>query len=246
MEARDRILVALDTNDIGKLNEYARALGPHVGGFKIGLEALLSIGLKPALNAIRGYGPAAENVFVDAKLHDIPDTVAAAVRAIVEHPQVKFVNLHASAGIDAVQKAAKAKGQAKLLAVTVLTSLDDAHARVVYGEGDAAYHVARLAQIAFVDGRNGADGVVCSPHEAQLVKKAAASWRGDLITVVPGVRPEWAESNDQKRVMTPGEAVCRDADYVVIGRPITKPPGKIGSPAAAAKLIAEEIRSALG
>src|SRR5688572_6921103 len=122
MEAKDRILIALDTDDIGKIAHWAKTLGPHVGGFKIGLEALMAVGLKDALNAMRGYGPAVDNIFVDVKAHDIPETIRKAVRAVVKHPQVKFVNVHASAGEDGLRAAAEAKGSAKVLAVTVLTS----------------------------------------------------------------------------------------------------------------------------
>lgn len=242
MQAKDRILVALDTRKIEDLVTAAKTLGPHVGGFKIGLETLLSIGLKPALNAMRGYGPATENIFVDAKIHDIPNTMAGAVRAIVEHPQVKFVNVHASAGPEGIAAAASAKGQAKLLAVTLLTSFNDATAHAVYGPGDAAYHVARLAQIAIIDGCQGADGVVCSPQEARLVREM---FKGRLFTVTPGIRPKWSAKDDQERVTTPAEAVRNGATYLVIGRPITNPPVQIGTPVAAAMLIAQEIAEAL-
>lgn len=245
MLPKERILVALDTNDIGRLNALAKSLGPHVGGFKIGLEALLSIGLAPALNAIKGYGPATDNVFVDAKIHDIGDTMAGAVSAVVRHPQVKFVNLHASAGIDGMRRAAEAKGpRVKLIAVTVLTSLTPAAASEIYGDfgwkhdptvNSLVLKFARAARDA------GCDGVVCSAREAIPLRREMPEGF-DLLT--PGIRPTWAAKNDQERVMTPAEAVKNGATYLVIGRPITNPPSEIGSPAAAAKLIAEEIAAA--
>lgn len=244
MQPKDRILVALDTRKLEDLVQWTKTLAPHVGGFKIGLEALLSIGLKPALNAIRSGAPSTENVFVDAKIHDIPNTMAGAVRAVVEHPQVKFVNVHASAGLEGMRAAAAAKGGAKLLAVTVLTSFDGSTAAEVYGDfgpkhatgvGSLVLKFARAAAAA------GCDGAVCSPQEIALLRAHVPS----LALVTPGVRPAWASADDQKRVMTPGEAVAEGATYLVIGRPITKPPEKIGSPAAAAKLIADEISEAL-
>ncbi len=244
MQPKERILVALDTRKIEDLVHWTKALGPHVGGFKIGLEALLSIGLKSALNAIRSGVPATENIFVDAKIHDIPNTMAGAVRAVVEHPQVKFVNVHASAGIEGMRAAASAKGGAKLLAVTILTSLDAAAAAEVYGDfgpkhetgvGSLVLKFARAADAA------GCDGVVCSPQEIAPLRRYVPS----LALVTPGVRPSWASADDQKRVMTPGEAVKAGATYLVIGRPITKPPEKIGPPVSAARLIADEIAEAL-
>ncbi|HJV32792.1 MAG TPA: orotidine-5'-phosphate decarboxylase [Patescibacteria group bacterium] len=238
MLPKERILVALDTNDIGRLNALAKTLGPHVGGFKIGLEALFSIGLKPALNAMRGYGPATDNIFVDAKLHDIPNTMERALRSIVEHPQVKFVNVHASAGVTGVSVLTTAKGQAKLLAVTVLTSFDDDACKEVY-RAAAPVAAKRLAELV---GSCLIDGLVCSPKEVPLFRADPAFDR--LVLVTPGVRPKWSTKDDQERVATPGEAVRAGADYLVIGRPITNPPSEIGSPAAAAKLIAEEIAAA--
>ena len=239
MQAKDRILVALDTRKLEDLVTYAKTLGPHVGGFKIGLEALLSIGLKPALNAMRGYGPATDNIFVDAKIHDIPNTMAGAVRAVVEHPQVKFVNVHASAGTEGMRAAAEAKGGAKLLAVTVLTSFDGETCRTVYGapiEPTVGTFVASARDA-------GADGIVCSPKETEWLSRQHAL-RG-LIYVTPGVRPKWSAKDDQERVTTPSQAILNGSTYLVIGRPITAPPEKVGTPVAAAKLIAEEIAEAL-
>lgn len=256
MQPKDRILVALDTRKPEDFIRYARTLGDQVGGFKIGLEALLSIGLKDALNMLRGYGPASENIFVDAKIHDIPNTMAGAVRAVVEHPQVKFVNVHASAGAAGMRAAAEAvtasnaetRRRVRLLAVTVLTSMDRAAARAVYGkdELDRFGHLGMdaLVQKFAVDAHTaGCRGVVCSPKEIGAIRMIIED--ADFALVTPGVRPAWASADDQKRVMTPGEAVKAGATYLVIGRPITKPPEQVGSPAAAAKLIAEEIGAEL-
>lgn len=251
MHAKDRILVALDTRKIEDLVTAAKTLGPHVGGFKIGLEALLSIGLKPALNAMRGYGPATENIFVDAKIHDIPNTMAGAVRAVVDHPQVKYVNIHASAGAAGMKAAAAAKGKAKLLAVTVLTSMGPRDAAPVYGpstwspaEADVHRVVTKFMLAA---SEAGCDGIVCSPRDVLLLRRKLppATCAAGFAFVTPGVRPEWAAAGDQKRVATPYEAVRNGATHLVIGRPIMKPPETIGSSVVAAKLIAEEIAEAL-
>ena len=242
MEAKDRILVALDTNDVGKLVHWAKTLGSHVGGFKIGLEALLSIGLKPALNAIRGYGPATDNVFIDAKIHDIPQTMLNSVRAVVEHPQVKFVNVHASAGLEGMRASAAVKGGAKLLAVTVLTSHTPEACEDIFG----AMTEKRVGRFASQAREAGCDGVVCSPEDLHELRKPylRESCRG-LLYVTPGVRPKWSAKNDQERVTTPAEAIRLGADYLVIGRPITAPPERIGSPVSAAQLIADEIAAEL-
>jgi orotidine-5'-phosphate decarboxylase len=143
-----------------------------------------------------------------------------------------------------MRAAAAAKGGAKLLAVTVLTSLDAAAAAEIYGDFGPK-HAAGVGNLVLKFARDadaaGCDGVVCSPQEIASLRRHVPT----LALVTPGVRPVWASADDQKRVMTPGVAVKAGATYLVIGRPITKPPEKIGSPAAAAKLIAEEIVEAL-
>jgi orotidine-5'-phosphate decarboxylase len=123
-----------------------------------------------------------------------------------------------------------------VIGVTVLTSIDQRTLQEeLHVSGELAAYAVHLAQLAK---SAGLDGVVCSPHEVAGIKKACGS---EFLTVVPGVRPEWAAAGDQKRVMTPGEAVQAGADYLVIGRPISKPPENIGTPTDAAKLIQEEI-----
>ena len=239
MEAKDRILIALDTDDIGKIAHWAKTLGPHVGGFKIGLEALMAVGLKDALNAMRGYGPAVDNIFVDVKAHDIPETIRKAVRAVVKHPQVKFVNVHASAGEDGLRAAAEAKGSAKVLAVTVLTSFDEDDCRAVYGAG-VQMTVAKFVAAA----RDaGADGIICSPKEAEWLSPQKSL--RDLLYVTPGVRPKWSAKDDQERVTTPAQAVKNGSTHLVIGRPILEAAKYGRTPAGAANEIADEIAAAL-
>lgn len=232
MDPRDRILVALDTHDQAELLRLAKTLGPHVGGFKIGLEALLGIGLKECLNTVVPYGRQRRCVFVDAKLHDIGDTMAGASKAIVQYPGVMSYNVHASAGPTGMRKAAAVKGDAKLLAVTVLTSLDDEECERIYG-ADTEDTVERLAELT----RGcGVDGIICAPTDVERMKEAYP----DMLLVTPGVRSKGVAKNDQKRVMTPGEAFRRGSTHIVSGRQLTA----ADSPVAAAKLLAEEIAEA--
>jgi orotidine-5'-phosphate decarboxylase len=225
MEAKDRILVALDTD--------------HVGGFKIGLEALLGIGLKDALNAMRGYGQATDNVFVDVKTHDIPETIRKAVRTVVKHPQVKFVNVHASAGAAGLRAAVEAKGNAKVLAVTVLTSFSEDACRDVYGAG-VQMTVGKFVSAAL---EAGVDGIICSPQEAEWLSIQPSLQR--LLYVTPGVRPKWSAKNDQERVTTPAQAVRNGSTHLVIGRPILEAKDYGRTPIGAAHAIADEIAQAL-
>lgn len=234
MDPRDRIIVALDTSDQAELVRLGKTLGPHVGGFKIGLEVMHAIGLPTALNALRGYGRTRRNVFADAKLCDIPNTVGMAARSIAALPEVAWLNVHASCGVESMRAAVKEKGQAKVLAVTILTSIGRDEIWRLYGrDHDPLLTMTRMAIEA------GADGIICSPQDLEAVTSVRGSDR--LIKVTPGVRPEWAAANDQKRVMTPKEAMRAGADYLVIGRPITKPPENMISPAVAAQSIARDI-----
>lgn len=241
MDPRDRIIVALDTHDQAELLRLARTLGPHVGGFKIGLEALLGIGLKECLNTVGAYGRQRRCVFVDAKLHDIPNTMAGAAKAIVQHPNVMFFNVHASAGLEGMKAAAKMKGDVKLLAVTVLTSIDTPTCQDIYG----ATISDKVGRFAWEANEAGCDGVVCSPEDLKRLHHPlmADDYKG-LMFVTPGVRPKWSAKNDQERVTTPAEAIGNGATHLVVGRPITQPPETI-TPVAAARMIADEIAEAL-
>lgn len=223
------ILVALDTPTGMEARRLATELVPHVAGFKIGLELLMGPG--PSLIAeLRELG---RPIFVDAKLHDIPNTVSAAARQLGA-AGARWVTVHASGGramLDAAVTglAAGADGDvAGILAVTVLTSLDDLTAMGV--EDAIPDQVGRLARLA-----SGAqvEGVVCSAREIRVCAAAAP----DLIRVVPGIRPGGVAQDDQARVATPEAAIAEGADYLVIGRAITRAP----DPAAAAADIAKTI-----
>ena len=151
---------------------------------------------------------------------------------------VRMFNVHASAGKEAILQAVANKRNSLVLGVTVLTSIDGDECVSIFGE-EPRDKVIEFATM-LVDAE--ADGVICSPQELEALKVFDP---GVLLRVTPGVRPKWAAIGDQKRVMTPGEAIKAGADYLVIGRPITKPPPEIGGPVEAAKKIAEEIVQAL-
>ena len=206
------VFCALDTANRTRALELAYQVGPAVGGLKIGMEAFYALGRS-------GYEAIAETglpIFLDLKLHDIPNTVAGAVRALVPlRPAI--LNVHASGGRAMMEAAAEAaEGRFKIIAVTVLTSLDDEDLAAQSILGGTHEHALRLA----VSARDaGIDGVVCSAHEAGAIK---AECGADFLTVVPGIRPAGSGGDDQKRVLTPAAARAGGADILVIGRPITE------------------------
>jgi orotidine-5'-phosphate decarboxylase len=213
---RDRLCVALDGSDREWILGTAGELAPHVGWLKLGLEAFTAFG--PPLVEEMTAGQA--RVFLDIKLHDIPNTVRRAAANCAATGAAMF-NVHASGGramLDATIEGAAtgATGRRPLvLAVTVLTSLDAA-ATVELGIGaDPAELVVRWASLAQ---SAGLDGVVASAREAAAVRRACGP---DFLIVTPGIRPAWAASGDQRRIMTPADAVAAGSDVLVIGRPIT-------------------------
>jgi orotidine-5'-phosphate decarboxylase len=226
------IFVALDTPVLSQALALAAAVRPHVGGFKVGLEFITALGP----DAVREVAALGLPVFADVKFHDIPNTVAGAAREIARLGATIF-NIHVAGG-EAMMRAAvdAARGvdpKMKIIGVTVLTSLNDADLSAVGQQGPAQAQVERLAKLAR---HCGLDGVVCSPQEIALVRKACGA---DFLIVTPGVRPAGADLADQRRVMTPAEGMRLGADILVVGRPITG----AADPAAAAKAIAAEIRS---
>ena len=233
MDPRERILVALDTTDVDRAKALALTLEGHVGGIKIGKEFFTAHGPQ-GVREVAGDG---QPLFLDLKFHDIPNTVAGAIRSALRLKPL-ILNVHAAGGVAMMKAAAEAvaeagAGRPLLIAVTVLTSLGDDDMADIGVGSSAAEQVARLAGLAQA---SGLDGVVCSPREIELVRQACGA---DFKTVVPGIRPEWAAAGDQKRIMTPRQAVDAGADYVVIGRPITG----ADDPVAAAKRIGEELKS---
>lgn len=232
-EARDRLFVALDTTDLERAARLARELAGRVGGLKVGKEFFTAHGPDGLRAAVGG-----EPLFLDLKFHDIPNTVAGAVRAAMRLSP-RILNVHASGGRammeaarDALREGADDAGVEPpwLVAVTVLTSLDDADLAAVGQQGPAAEQVVRLARLAQ---DCGLDGVVCGPREIAPLRAACGP---DFKLVVPGIRPAWAASGDQKRVMTPKAAVAAGADVIVVGRPITAAEDPLD---AAEKIVAE-------
>lgn len=230
----DRMIIALDV----QTQEEAIALVSrlkHARTFKVGLELFAAEG--PAL--FRKLKALRKAIFLDLKLHDIPNTVAGAVRSASKHG-VQMMTVHASGGREMMVRAAEAAAAAAksgagpkplLLGVTVLTSLKDADLEEVGQGSDVASQVLRLAGLAKAAGL---DGVVCSPREIELLRR---EYGRELVIVTPGIRPVWAAAQDQKRIMTPAEAVAKGADYLVIGRPVTGAP----SPDEAFLRIVEEL-----
>jgi orotidine-5'-phosphate decarboxylase len=230
MKTTDRIFVALDTTNLDHAAHLANQLVGIVGGVKMGKEFLTVHGLEGVRKVARCGMP----VFLDTKFHDIPNTVASAIRAVL--PLNPFiVNVHASGGtamMRAAQSAVEEAGENRplLIAVTVLTSMKDedlAEIGMPLSTKDQVVALARLTQ------KSGLDGIVCSPLEITAVRRACGP---NFKLIVPGIRPTWSTDDDQKRTTTPSDAIKLGADYLVIGRPITS----AKNPVEAAQKIAEE------
>ncbi len=233
-DPKQGIIVALDVNTLEAAGKLVEVLAPHVGCFKIGLELISAVGGPQAVKFVHELGG---KVFYDGKFNDIPNTVAGATRAVA-NLGVWMLNVHASAGIDAMMAAVKNRGHSLVLAVTVLTSFEENDAHLIFGAPSKAkvLQLARFARLA------DCDGIICSPQELELLGKRPEF--AGLTKITPGVRPAWAAAGDQRRIMTPADAINAGATALVIGRPITNPPPEIGGPVEAAKRIAEEIASA--
>lgn len=250
MEAKDRIIVALDVDSVDKAITLVKELTPHVGYFKIGLELIYTIladliTAKNEAEAVEILRKVRElfylvegKLFTDTKLADIPNTVAGASKAIAKIG-VKMFNVHASIGKEAVKQAVTNRGNSLVLGVTVLTSILEEECVSIFGDKPGE----KVIQFAKMLVEVGADGIVCSPQELEILNRFPELKK--LVKVIPGVRPLWAAKGDQKRVMTPYEAIMAGATHLVIGRPITQPPPEIGTPVEAAEKIVEEIEKAL-
>ncbi len=220
------IYVAIDTSDLAAAEALARAVAPHVGGLKLGLQFFMAHG-PDGVRRMQAFGLP---VFLDVKLHDIGNTVAGAMTSLAPLA-VAIVNVHASIGVEAM-KAARAviDPATAIIAVTVLTSFDDADLAAI---GVPARVPDQVAHFAAMTRAAGLQGIVCSGSEAAATR---AAWP-DAMIVVPGVRPAGGDLGDQKRVMTPRDAVDAGASILVVGRPITA----AADPAAAAAAIAETL-----
>jgi orotidine-5'-phosphate decarboxylase len=239
LTATDRLVLALDVDNDSEALGIVSELKDAVGMFKVGHQLFTAYG-PDIVRRIIGMGG---RVFLDLKYHDIPNTVAKASAEAVKLG-VSIFNVHALGGLDMMKASAEASKEAAfksglpspiVLAVTILTSMDEKNLRkelkITRSLQREVSHLARLAQ------RAGMHGVVASPQELKMLRR---SIRGPFVILTPGVRPDWAGKDDQKRIMTPGEAVTAGADYLVIGRPVLKAPDR----QAAVEKILEEIKKA--
>ncbi len=246
--ARQKVILALDFPSLEPALKLAQSLSSVVGIFKINIHLFTAEG-PSAVEKLNKLGP---GIFLDLKFHDIPNTVKGAVTSAIGLPGVQLLDLQALGGLEMMRAAAMARDEAKgsksvppkLLAITILTSMNNAAMRGVGIAGPASRRVVQLARLSQ---KAGMDGVVASPHEVRAIRRACGK---DFLIVVPGIRPvvggapgdgRKGKTDDQARVATPAEAIRAGADYLVIGRPITGAP----DPEAAARAILEEISSAL-
>ena len=237
----ERLFVALDYPDAASALSVAEKLAPLGVSYKVGMQLFYAAGM----SVVRQLQPYGKTVFVDLKLHDIPNTVAGAVDSLVRQG-VEFLNVHTQGGpemmqaaVDAAYKAADASGKPapKLIAVTLLTSLSERHVReFLFVESASAQEY--VQHLALQAKKCGMHGVVCSAQEAALIRKR----RPRFSAGTPGIRPSGADTQDQQRVITPAQALKNGADYLVVGRPITG----AADPLSAARGIVEEMRGALG
>ncbi len=205
------IILALDTKELETAKSWIEATNESIGIYKIGLEFYLKFGA----DGLRRLADAGDfKIFLDLKLHDIPNTVSAAVSSVVDLAP-KFLTIHASGGAAMIKAASDAAPNVSITAVTILTSLSDSD---LVDIGYAKSTKSSAASLAKLASENGARSIVCSPFEASEIRAVV----GDKLEIItPGVRPTGADLGDQKRVMTPKEAVTAGANYLVIGRPIT-------------------------
>jgi orotidine-5'-phosphate decarboxylase len=225
--ARDRLIVALDVETVDAARALVATLGDAVSFYKIGMELAYGGGLELA----RELKDAGKRVFIDLKLHDIGATVERATRQIARL-NMDFLTVHAYPQTMAAARAGA--GDLKLLAVTVMTSYDDAD----LAEAGYAFSVADLvARRAAQAKAAGIDGLILSPLELSAIRPVVGP---KMLLVTPGVRPAGADAGDQKRIMTPGEAIAASANHIVVGRPVTR----AADPRAAARAIVAEIAAA--
>lgn len=229
---KDRLAVALDFPAAKAALDLVDQLSGTCRWFKVGMELYYATG-NALVETLRNRG---FNVFLDLKLHDIPNTVAGAVRSATQ-AGASLLTIHASGGpvmMAAAAEAATAPGSPRLLAVTVLTSIDAAQLNATGVHSTPAEQVVRLAKLAQHSGIN---GMVCSPEEVGTLR---AELGNDALLVIPGIRPTGSDVGDQKRIATPAAAIERGASMLVVGRPITRAP----NPATAAESILKEIEAA--
>lgn len=237
MIAKDRLIFPLDVPDAQEARQHVELLGEHVGMFKIGLELFVSEG-PSIVETIADLTDA--GIFLDLKFHDIPATVQQAIRSGSCLRRANFITVHCDPGLLAAV-AAEVPEHTKVLAVTVLTSLDGEQLAALGIQPELAAEVVKLVvHRAKIAKEAGCAGIVCSGHEVRAVKEECGD---DLLVVTPGIRPEWGDisKDDQRRIVTPYQAVRNGADYIVVGRPIRT----ATDPIEAAVMVANEIERGL-
>lgn len=209
------VFCAIDKPDMAEALRLCEAVTKAGTNIKLGLEFFNALGIR-GVTEIQKTFPTLP-IFLDLKYHDIPNTVAGAIRAVTADFKPAYLNVHASGGLE-MMKAAKAAcpSETKLLAVTLLTSLDEQAISKIGYQDNVRERVIQLAQLTQ---EAGLDGVVCSSHEIEAIREACGN---DFILMVPGIRPKASDAGDQKRIMTPVEAMNKGATHLVIGRPITQ------------------------
>ena len=233
MTARDKLIIALDVETPDKALDLARQLHSVAGMFKVGSQLFTSAG--PQI--VRDIIALGSKVFLDLKFHDIPHQVAGAASAAAKLG-VSLFTVHASGGSEMMRRAVEAAsdaGETKVLAITVLTSIDQrilSQIGVTSSPSDSVLRLVNLAE------SSGVDGIVASPHEIETIRQAVPN--PNFLIVTPGIRPSNSESEDQKRVATPAAAIAAGASYLVVGRPITG----ASNPLAAANEIVNEMKRA--
>jgi orotidine-5'-phosphate decarboxylase len=233
LSPKDHLAVALDVPDASAAFDLVDRLEGTCRWLKVGMELYYAAG-NSLVEKLRERG---FSIFLDLKLHDIPNTVAGAVRSVTS-VGAELLTVHGSGGeamLRAAAEAAQAPGSPKLIAVTVLTSMDAAALNAVGVSNSPAEQALRLGRLA---ASSGMDGMVCSAEEVRSLREAIGP---EAVLVVPGIRPAGSAVDDQRRIATPGDAIARGASLLVIGRPITR----AGEPAAAAASILREIEAAL-
>lgn len=235
--ADDRLIVALDVSTMDAMKSIVSSLGDSVSFYKVGMELFYAEG-DQTVRYLQEHG---KHVFLDLKLHDIPNTVAHGVSSLTRLG-ANLITIHGQGGPIMMKAAAEAARESaeklgierpKLLAITVLTSFDDESWTSIGGQLPIADQVIRLAKLAK---ESGMDGVVCSALEAKMIREACGP---DFLIVTPGIRPSFAATNDQKRIAKPSSALQDGASRLVIGRPITQ----AEHPQEAVRLIIEEMES---
>lgn len=234
--AKDKIIVALDVSTAQEAQDLINQLSPYAGCFKVGLELTTAIGVPAAVQLVKQSGA---RVFLDLKLNDIPNTMKKAAVA-AENLGVDMLTVHMSAGFPGVKEVTDACKSMLILGVTILTSFDNKIAHAIFNSNIANQVLFLAANAAHC----GLGGLICSAEDLKTFPANTVRYK-NIHKITPGVRPSWAQNNDQARVMTPADAIQAGSSALVIGRPITQPPQEVGTPADAARRILAEVEQAM-